>query len=150
MSQLVKWPGSNIHEDESHRLVTDEQIAKWDSGVPKIEIKTYTDMNDYTTTGFLYTTEANIGSHSVLENSPITKNFDCTLLGGFVIAASRSDEDVQIVTQVLYDAYLNQYMRNGYNKDGWVWGDWNKITYSNISIASKIVSVTESGIPPAA
>lgn len=28
----VNWLGSNISEDSTHRLVTDEQIEKWNRG----------------------------------------------------------------------------------------------------------------------
>lgn len=35
---VVKWLGSNIEEDSTHRLVTDEQIERWDKGAKPIEI----------------------------------------------------------------------------------------------------------------
>lgn len=146
----VKWPGQNIYEDETHRLVTDEQIARWDDGVKIKTIRTDDNFNYLTNPGF-YRVSGDIREiwHSTWPCNPRI------LVGGFVITKDSVNDDENnvplAVTQIFYDIYFNKYMRvgvpsvnstpiddpnNRYNTSYYgsttslEWGDWVKVEYS--------------------
>lgn len=148
----VKWPAQNIYEDETHRLVTDEQIARWDDGIKIKTIRTTEDsFNDLIEPGFYRV------SGDIKQTSP--SSWPCNpriLVGGFVITKDSVNDDENnnvplAVTQIFYDIYFNKYMRVGVpsvnstpiddpdneyyisyygSTDVIDWGDWVKVEYS--------------------
>lgn len=147
----VKWPGQNIYEDETHRLVTDEQIARWNkiSDAPIIgTITPNNDFNDIYQSGFYHVESSQINSDSVSNNAPTKNKY---LIGGIVIAKKNACAKQPLsvpfaVIQIFYDIYLKKYMRVGvpqvgetnlggdggvyYGSDTIDWGDWAVVEYS--------------------
>ena len=111
MAEEIKWLGQNIEQDQNNRLVSDNQITKWDN---KLEDITINDWNNAIKSGMY-------NSKPGASNAPVNN----IALAGKVIASGR------IIIQRLYgeDTSTDEmpyYIRKGFidNSNNITWTKW--------------------------
>lgn len=119
--QDVKWLASNIETDATHRLVTDEQIAKWNN-----ECTTITDWNNATTPGMYVSDKKcnnqpdgnflglvavdNSGNKLVQELTEISTPTSIEMPSKYVRKASRTSSTQEFVFGPWYQYTLDKYV----------------------------------------
>lgn len=103
--QDVLWLGENIYQDETHRLVTDEQIARWDKGTPDPIAES--DANNMIETGRYY--------HSTVPtNGPVDACEDATVSSMVNVFNDLNGSIVQeLFTTGADDIVLQKFIRVG-------------------------------------
>lgn len=112
--QEVLWLGSNIMTDENHRLVTDEQIAKWNASGSTEVITGLTDWDTATNPGIYLDTKT-------ATNKPIDGNTY------FIEVKANAKENHTMIFQEGYSIGNNfiKYARKGTLSNGtWTFTPW--------------------------